>query len=82
MQLWGTFKEVVGVGVHKSAHSEGVLTFSLSTFEYSCKLIAERTSVVRLVNLHVPWARGPQRPAAGPRPIGLGGRILAGSGFS
>ena len=70
MQLWGTFKEVVGVGVHKSAHSEGVLTFLLLSI------------VVRLVNLHVPWARGPQRPAAGPRPIGLGGRILAGSGFS
>ena len=52
------------------------------TFEYSCKLTAERTSVVRLVNLHVPGAWGPQRPAAGPRPIGLGGRILAGSGFS
>ena len=31
MQRWGTFKEVhvVGVGVHKSAHSEGVLTFLL-----------------------------------------------------
>ena len=29
VQLWGTFKEVVGVGVHKSAHSEGVLTFLL-----------------------------------------------------
>ena len=38
------------------SHSHSVL------FEYSCKLTAERTSsVVRLVNLHVPWARGPQR---------------------
>ena len=33
-------------------------SYLILTFEYSCKLITMRTSVVRLVNLHVPCGRG------------------------